>query len=1005
MLKFELELRKVGRQVPGVWNSVGASSPCPSSQFFDTAGLQCVPCLNNSARATPAPGCQRATGRGQRRQRLVSVRPADHHSLSQVPRADGLGCKCPLGWVQRGLDSPYAVSPGAGLVAGARSYSTCLSCLAVGLAPSRDGTLCLPCDAASGATLSPTSGDCVCNSTAAVVVETDATGAPLGRKRCVACPTLATGNWQDTFPDATGTRCVGCAPMTSPANASAFAPMATSQSATPGALTCSCNATLMTAGLNCFLDGNSLVARLPAQLTQAQLPAGLSSAPAAYASTYSQPFFGAGAAGADITLQSPVLGALALTASAKCLAYGSREACNALANACVLQQYDRTNSVACKLYEGLVVLRNPGEAVLEYHTADAPALTEIYWTDTLPWLFYKSAPGDYLGRTDVGLTMSFYSQPAGSGKVSDLPLVLSKFLLNGTWAGFVPLGSQFQLCGAVSSDSQQWRRFGTNYQNTCRLSVSQILAAAAVDGTDPDGNPYFFDLYLQVPGSVSGGGQAWPGRLYPVPVLNLGMRQAGVLVNAGGPGGPGALLTRRFFLADAVTAPKDSVSGLPQAVRLATKLQFSLLAVPDESGTTYPPLLTVGYIDRAAASTSTEAVAFGAAYAMDMSYWEGVFKALLIVSLVGSALLTSYRTLVVSRQRGNQSITESPQLVRLLFEALDCFATGLFVLLAGCALYWFVFFKLQSEVYTMLPLDSTLVAYRKAALGAVVVSSLGVLGRVYLQSTTDVFLLDWEKPRQRPGQAGGPEREVSSWRYIFVANEWNELQTLRVADLDMTLIFAIFMLEGVKLRQLTTVQPAHTLYVADNTEYQATSLLLRFALVAFFMLVPTFLQWVANTLLLQRFGITHEQPLRQLVDLLPVANISILLFDHDLAGYYLHGEAPEQTRDTTLSKLIKAIDDEASGQLGNGRGPVQSAPNAELKKCTVFEVFADRGTRNAYDSLLIKLEEDNQRIGKSAMAGVIGASCPAAPLLQSAIVLLIRAEPTATRRREAGQAG
>lgn len=44
---------------------------------------------------------------------------------------------------------------------------------------------------------------------------------------------------------------------------------------------------------------------------------------------------------------------------------------------------------------------------------------------------------------------------------------------------------------------------------------------------------------------------------------------------------------------------------------------------------------------------------------------------------------------------------------------------------------------------------------------------LGIIG---IQSTTDIFLIDWERP-QNTGDG-----KVSIWRTYFIANEWNEIQ-------------------------------------------------------------------------------------------------------------------------------------------------------------------------------------------------------------------------------------
>lgn len=290
--------------------------------------------------------------------------------------------------------------------------------------------------------------------------------------------------------------------------------MQATYSAATGALSCACNAT---ADLNCLLSDDFRQSRLPAALPDQQFPSNIQLG--AQAAT----FYGVTPALATLQVQSPVLGQLALASAGKCLATGSREACNALANACVLQMYD-SSSVACKLYQGVVNSRNPGEVVVAYHSEELRG-SGIAWTDTLPWLYYKGASAaDWQGRGDVGLKMSFYSQRGGSALTSgapaappfsrpiasslrlslaraatrgsagsalprlycgtkqslpltpprrdlsravmspsaDLTYILSVYLINGTWVGFRPLTNQFQLCGTVAGGvGNQWRRFGT----------------------------------------------------------------------------------------------------------------------------------------------------------------------------------------------------------------------------------------------------------------------------------------------------------------------------------------------------------------------------------------------------------------------------------------------------------------------------------------------------------------------------------------------------------------
>lgn len=45
-----------------------------------------------------------------------------------------------------------------------------------------------------------------------------------------------------------------------------------------------------------------------------------------------------------------------------------------------------------------------------------------------------------------------------------------------------------------------------------------------------------------------------------------------------------------------------------------------------------------------------------------------------------------------------------------------------------------------------------------------------------VQTQSDIFFLDWERPRLSDKASGGEDTTVSVWRTILVANEWAELQ-------------------------------------------------------------------------------------------------------------------------------------------------------------------------------------------------------------------------------------
>ena len=116
---------------------------------------------------------------------------------------------------------------------------------------------------------------------------------------------------------------------------------------------------------------------------------------------------------------------------------------------------------------------------------------------------------------------------------------------------------------------------------------------------------------------------------------------------------------------------------------------------------------------------------------------------------------------------------------------------------------------------------------------------LDVLYLVWKQSSVHIFLMDWERPRgMLLATANTSELDaskavpspVSIWRTYFVANEWNEIQSLRKISPTLVLVAVILFLEVFGLRHLAEEAP--TAYVSVSVErYSAPhNRVLRFAM-------------------------------------------------------------------------------------------------------------------------------------------------------------------------------
>ena len=71
---------------------------------------------------------------------------------------------------------------------------------------------------------------------------------------------------------------------------------------------------------------------------------------------------------------------------------------------------------------------------------------------------------------------------------------------------------------------------------------------------------------------------------------------------------------------------------------------------------------------------------------------------------------------------------------------------------------------------------------------------------IYVQCNVDIFLIDWEKSQ-------GDFIDVSMWRTVMIANEWNDLQSSRKLAIEFHLIFLCLLEIGLGLHNVSTTQP------------------------------------------------------------------------------------------------------------------------------------------------------------------------------------------------------
>ncbi|KAM7283168.1 meckelin isoform X1 [Ixodes scapularis] len=599
-----------------------------------------------------------------------------------------------------------------------------------------------------------------------------------------------------------------------------------------------------------------------------------------------------------------------------CKVYSNETACQIVANLCVLTFYSRGSGTSVcdrylKLSEGVAGRPRQGQG-------------------SVPWLFYlEDDAAAVMSRTDVPnqFTIKRWKE------TSYLHFVAAKYSLKGKFMGIQRLEIQeLMLCGTSLANADVLR-FGTTFFDKCQKSVRDLWDSSQI---------IFYELFLESK-------QANEDKIYPVPAKIENMEKN--LKKLSDEGVSTWQLVRRFFLLDPMSG-NGTDTAAPQKspvrfLRYAKDINIHItMHKKVKPGTIYPPLLTVTYgeVARDAYEQNLQVpVSFSVTYssdrnqtAHDMPIAIGVLSSLAI--LWACIQMGSW-----ARRSGKTSVNIVALLKLIIFTCASL--SNVFLMVVLCAsLNWLVMYKMQDVVHLLLPSPHQEQEIKTFIIFAFFMKALYLLHIVFVQSSVDVFFLDWERPHAtpswprhpRPGRssrlpgaddsshppsgsdagsaAGESTTAVSIWRSYFVANEWSELQCHRRVSLPMQLLALLLLLKGLGLEYLTLATPesyyVHNLKNA-NIPFSATC---RFALAASLYLSIAVLQVFFHKFIYERF---YEDKLQHFVDLCSVSNISVFIFVQPKFGYYIHGRSAQGQADVSMREMHELLRREEEDLCGH----------------------------------------------------------------------------------------
>ncbi|XP_053126486.1 meckelin-like [Hemicordylus capensis] len=288
-------------------------------------------------------------------------------------------------------------------------------------------------------------------------------------------------------------------------------------------------------------------------------------------------------------------------------------------------------------------------------------------------------------------------------------------------------------------------------------------------------------------------------------------------------------------------------------------------------------------------------------------------------------------------------------------------ANVFFVVALGTGIYWLIVFKGQqsSAVEVTLPpagsqIETNFIIF---VLCAFVLKSLDVIHILITQLTVSIFLIDWEKPKEKQrfrASAGGDQRaasSVSAWRTFLIANEWNEIQTHRKVNPSVQLFAVLLLLEVVGLKNLASRDLSINLHPGPDVYRAPWSPILRFGIAASVWLAVGIVQVVVSIGLYERFV---EDKIQQFVDLCSLSNVSVFILMHRCYGFYIHGRSVHGHADVSMETMHSYLRKEEENLC-----PLRGLEaNSDIQ---MFEVLLTDRMRLLYDRITLSLMEQVPR--------------------------------------------
>ena len=503
-----------------------------------------------------------------------------------------------------------------------------------------------------------------------------------------------------------------------------------------------------------------------------------------------------------------------------------------------------------------------------------------------------------------------------------------------------PIKNELILCTQTYDDTIDIKNFGNTIINQCTVNLTIF--------SKENYEMLFYQMYIKIQNT---------GEFREIPVMidNFPLNR-GTSLDFHTEDKYQRKLFKRFFLIH------NHISG--NSIVYARNITLKVELVNSREGVSqmYIPYLKIYY--HFMNQNSQDLIAFVSDYYMDLN---GIMKgclAFLIICLVLIVIIVAARMYVWCILNPSQLTKGSYPtyfLITIIFKLFKYFGIIIFFFSWAISAFFFIFYKLQYRPYVFLP--SFYEEYKEHYKKFNIVWGLAcnmygyyIMYRIYEQVNCDVFFVDWEHEKDILEDIMGKisnKSYKSPWRSIHVVNQYNLLQKSRTISIPFCFCWLIMLYYS---NIINWDKKAQAYPNISETEKSPENIILRHFFGTFILFVAGTLQYIIVRLV--QFWIPTKKT--EFLDLCSVANISVLILQDSLRGYYIHGQSPSGVSDTTLHQLIQFLEEEGKGKI-KGRG-ITDEKNDNLQ---TYEIFLSFSMRQIYDGLyflptLQEIDKGNQ---------------------------------------------